>query len=125
MNDNLKKRLLLFYFGAIEEEDRILVERELLTDTESLVDYLDLKRSLEAAEEIPSYPSPLLWNKLQFHLSPRKKLFFSLSIGALAASLIVFSIYFYKSNELDSSRVHQNQILFDSSRELPVNSNVL
>ena len=46
MTSKIQRLLLPFYFGAIKEDERLLVEKELLTDSEILVDYLDLKRTL-------------------------------------------------------------------------------
>jgi hypothetical protein len=36
MNQKIKSLLLPFHFGSIEDKDRMLVERELLTDSEIL-----------------------------------------------------------------------------------------
>jgi hypothetical protein len=123
----MNHKLLSFYFGALEEEQRLLVERELLTDSEILVDYLDLKRKLESAQEVPQVPSQKLWLQLREKLEPRKKMIFSLSlVAAIAASVLLFSIFVYKSKSADLGPSHRaNEILFDSNRELPESSNVL
>ncbi len=61
MKSKIKSLLLSFHFGSIEDSDRIWVERELLTHPDVLVDFLDLKRSLELTEPIPSGPETRLW----------------------------------------------------------------
>jgi hypothetical protein len=126
MNHEIQPLLKLFYFGSIEENERLKVERELLTDPEALLDYLDLKRKLEAALEVPQFPSQRLWLRLKEKIEPRKRMIFSLSIGAaIAASLLIFSILTSKPRKIDQKSSGSTEVLFDSSRELPVSSNVL
>jgi hypothetical protein len=60
--------LLPFYFGTVDETERLRVERTLLEDPEALIDYLDLKRKLEAAMEVPVAPSAALWAGLSERL---------------------------------------------------------
>ena len=123
LNSKIKDLLLPFYFGSIAETERIKVERELLTDTEVLVDFLDLKRSLEAAETIPNGPSVNLWTKLSQHSKFQKKAIWTLSFGAGLAAAIALVFVFNKTS--DFSKTKGQEILFDSSSELPVNSSVL
>jgi hypothetical protein len=124
MASKLRNLLLPFYFGAIAESDRLLVERELITDSEVLVDYLDLKRSLEAAETIPS-TSGRTWSRLQSRLQPHRRLVISASLGAALAASISLAVFLHKPKTSEEpSRVH-NEILFDSSSELPASSSVL
>lgn len=124
MNLKLKKLLIPFYFGSIEDGNRLLVERELLTDAEMLIDYLDLKRKLEAAVELPQAPSLTLWNKLQEQIEPRKKMIFSISLGTLlVASIVLFFVF--KSEQIDQSPSMRAEILFDSNSEHPASSIVL
>ncbi len=110
-----------FYFGALEESDRLKIEQELLTDTETLVEYLDLKRKIEFAKEIPAMPSPSLWRRLQAEIKPRRKLILSLSLAAgLAASVLIAAMFLSNKTETTST-----PLLFDSTSELSASSNVL
>jgi hypothetical protein len=112
--------LIPFYFGSLEEENRLAVERDLLEDPEILVEYLDLKRSIEAAQTVPQMPSQKLWGRLEKNLTTKKKWLYSLSLGAaIAAALLLF---FYAKPE---SQNHATEILFDASPELPASSGVL
>ncbi len=117
-------QLLPFLLGAVEEGERLEIERRLLTDEETLVDYLDLKRKMEAAREFPRTPSKQLWQKLSAPLATpaKRRLTFSIG-GALAASLLAFWLVSTKPKAQTPALTHS--LLFDSSRELPVSSNVL
>lgn len=122
-NQNL---LRSFYFGSLSEPERLQVERELLCDNEVLVEYLDLKRQLEAAEILPQTPSPQLWQRLSIQWDKKKVWVFSLGL-ALAASLALLFVFKFQPSTgptLDPSPV-PTEILFDSSAELPVSSHVL
>lgn len=126
MNQNIKSLLLPFHFGSIEDKDRTLVERELLTDSEILVDYLDLKRSLESAELLPQAPSRSVWYKLQERVQAKKKFIIPISFGAVAASVLAALIFFHQpSPETKSQAQAGEEILFDNRTELPANSSVL
>ncbi len=128
MNTRVKALLLPFYFGSIKDDERVLVEREMLVDSEILLDYLDLKRSLESVEAMPSEPSAVVWDRLKQSVMTRRKLFLSLSFGAAAIFLLVFSLWMLKpSSSLAPTEVSHDsvEILFDSKSELPINSNVL
>ena len=127
MTQNIKSLLLPFHFGSIEENDRILVERELLTDSEILVDYLDLKRNLESAELIPSLPSKSVWLKLQERVQAKRKFIIPISFGAaVAASVLAAFIFFHQPSQETKSQPQSNkEILFDTRTELPANSSVL
>ena len=74
MNSKIKSLLMPFYFGAIEENERVQVERELLADTEVLVDYLDLKRNLERAHEFNTLPSAQVWARFEERFVTKRKL---------------------------------------------------
>ncbi|MBK9322705.1 MAG: hypothetical protein IPM97_07125 [Bdellovibrionaceae bacterium] len=127
MNQNIKSLLLPFHFGSIEDKDRTLVERELLTDSEILVDYLDLKRTLESAELLPHTPSKSVWLKLQERVQAKNKFIIPISFGAaIAASILAAFIFFHKpSQETKSTTQLGEEILFDTRTELPANSSVL
>lgn len=127
MNQKIKSLLLSFHFGAIEDKDRTLVERELLTDSEVLVDYLDLKRNLESAESIPQAPSRSVWLKLQMQVQAKKKIIIPISFGAaVAASVLAAFIFFHQpSQEIKTQNQSTEEILFDTRTELPANSSVL
>ena len=115
--------LLPFYFGSLSEQERLQVEQEMLTDPEALLDYLDLKRHVEGAFEIPPQPSLALWQRLrpQFQ-SPRAKVIsFALVFAMLA---LVCSVIFLRHNT-DVQTSMPQQILFDSSSEHSRASNVL
>lgn len=123
---DIKKLLLPFYFGSVSEEERLHVERELLTDPEALTDYLDLKRHVEAASLQISKPSNQLWERLKPKTLRQKRVLFSVSLGAaLAAGIALFFFLQTKpeTRELDQPAI--SNILFDSSSELPVSSGVL
>jgi hypothetical protein len=128
MRPEVQKLLTPFYFGAISEADRLRIEQELLIDSEVLVDYLDLKRQIEAAPEIPPEPSPALWRRLKAEIKPRRKLIFTLSFaaGLAAASLFIAMMFFSKpQSEPKASGGGGQQVLFDSSGEPSSGSNVL
>ncbi len=127
MNQNIKSLLLPFHFGSIEDKDRIFVERELLTDSEVLVDYLDLKRNLESAELIPEAPSHSVWLKLQQRVQAKKKFIIPISFGAaVAASVLAAFIFFHQPpQETRPKNQASEEVLFDTRTELPANSSVL
>lgn len=126
MKSKIGKLLLPFYFGSISESDRLQVERELLLDTEVLVDFLDLKRNLECEPLCTPAPSAQVWSRLSIRAKLQKRPKFFLSVGlAVAASLIIFFIYWAGDNSSAPTSSSINQFLFDSSSELPANSNVL
>lgn len=125
----IKSLFPLFHLGNISEENRILLERELLTDAEILVEYLDYKRKKESAELLPAGPSPFLWKKLSEKFILRKKYVLPVSFGAAAVAALVFIIFLMKPvNVLEQQNEptkSSSGILFDSSSELPASSNVL
>ena len=122
MTSKIHNLLVPFYFGTVKESDRLFVEKELLTDAEALVDYLDLKRQMEEAEAVPSL-SPKIWSRLQRRLQPRRQVIFGFSIGmAVLASLILISLYLKPAPT--TAPQHQD-LLFDSNSELSTNSGVL
>jgi hypothetical protein len=126
MNAKIKSLLLPFYFGSIADSERTLIERELLLDSETLVDYLDLKRSIEAAEHFPLAPSASLFSKLQEIIKPKRRFFISLSLGAVAAGVLLI-FFVLKPKTIDPKNIDQapEEILFNLRDELPANSNVL
>ena len=127
MSQNVKSLLLPFHFGSIEDKDRILVERELLTDSEVLVDYLDLKRNLESAELIPQAPSNSVWLKLQERVRAKKKFIIPISFGAAVAASALAAYIFLRQPSQETRPLNQSseENLFDSRTELPANSGVL
>ena len=127
MSSKIKSLLLPFYFGAIRDDERILVERELLVDSEVLLDYLDLKRSIENAELIPSTPSIALWQVLREKVGTRRKLFLSLSVGMAAVFVLAMTLFLFKKEfqEVAPQSSGQNELLFDSISEPSSNLNVL
>ena len=117
-----KSLLVSFFQGSIGEHERLQVERALLTDPETLLDYLDLKRKLESAVEFPQQPSHSLWLRLQLN-TPRRR-FVSLALGgALAAGLLLSLLLVGRKNA--GSVPDRPALFFDSLRELPSGSNVL
>ena len=126
MNAKMQKLLLPFYFGSVSEDDRLTVERELLTDSEVLTDYLDLKRELEASSLPALEPSSSLWYRLKPKTEKQKKIFFSFSVGAaIAAGLAVFFLFQTQPKQTELIQPSAQRVLFDSSSELPVSSGVL
>lgn len=125
MKHKIKDLLLPFYFGSITDEDRTRVERELLTDSEILVDYLDLKRNIEAAELFPMSPSSQVWHRLEQKINPRKKMILSISFGAIAAMIVLSFIFILKPKSIENVQTADaSEILYDS-RELSISSDVL
>jgi len=109
--------LVSFFEGTLPETERLVVERELLTDPEVLVKFLDLKREREGAADIGA-PSARVWSAIRAHVRPRRRLIASLALAATAA-LIAF-LY------LGMQPRHQsNSMLFDANPELSQNSGVL
>lgn len=117
---NPKSQLLHFYFGTVDEAERLRMEQDLLTDTETLLDYLELKRTLENAEAIPSGPSPFLWSRLQSHVRPRY--WYLAAAGLVAAGVIGFLIL--QTPQYTAAPV-QEGVLFDAAREQAFSSHVL
>lgn len=126
MNRKLKDLMLPFYFGSVNEEERLFVEREILTDTEVLVDYLDLKRKVEAAPLPNAHPSPSLWEKLRPKSERQKRTWISISLcAAVAAGLAFFFLIQPVVQTTEMIQPSADRALFDSSAELPVSSGVL
>jgi hypothetical protein len=126
MNPEIKKIMLSFYFGSVNEEERLLIERELLTDSEVLVDYLDIKRKLEAANILDSQPSQSLWHKMKPKNPVQRKVWISFSVGAaVAAGLVLFFIFQTAPDQIEMPQPSAHRVLFDSSSELPASSGVL
>lgn len=124
MNHELKNLLLPFYFGSVSEDERLLVEREILADPEVLVDYLDLKRKVEGAHLIAAQPSSSLWEKIRPKTPTQKKAWISLSLGAAIAACLAL-LFIFQSTTTKMVQPSANHALFDSSSELPVSSGVL
>lgn len=123
---NAKELLLRFYFGSVGEEERLHVERELLSDPEALTEYLDLKRSLEAASLPAVAPSRALWEKLRPKTEKQKRFYLSLSLGAaLAAGLALAFVFHSRPKPSALVQPSASKVLFDSSAELPASSSVL
>jgi hypothetical protein len=127
-----QKRLLAFYFGSLSEEERLKVERDLLTDVEVLTDYLDLKRDLEAAPLPSKQPSSALWERLKPKTVQRRRLYLSLSIGAAVAAGFALILFLQpqpqpqpKPKPTELMQPSAAKVLFDSSAELPASSGVL
>jgi hypothetical protein len=115
--------LLEFYFGSLEETQRLQIERDLLQDPELVLDYLDLKRKIEGANEVPQKPSPFLWQRLQ-PKTKKQKWSYAAVAGLVAATVIGF--YIFRSAPTDQSAlIGDNGILFDSGSEHSVVSDVL
>jgi hypothetical protein len=124
----MKNKLLEFYFGGLSESERLQMEQQLLIDSETLVNYLDLKRAIESAEIIPSHPSNQVWQNLRARLTVKKKVFFPFVLGAAAAIvvLILWTINLRQISGPDKKPGFSGAgLIFDSSRELPAGSNVL
>ena len=85
MNTVTKETLMKFYFGSLEETQRLHIEKEMLKDPEILLDYLDLKRELEAAAIVPQQPSPFLWKRLA-PAQKKKVWIFTVATGLAAAA---------------------------------------
>ncbi len=123
---NQKTRLLCFHFGAIEDEERLEIERELLVDSERLLDYFDLKRQLETASAVPSGPSSALWGRLIPHARRHRRVLISFSVGAAIAAGIAVHLFLQPSRELNDCQPPKiNRLLFDAGAELPASTGVL
>ncbi len=114
--------LLPFYFGTLDESSRLLVERELLTDPEILVEYLDLKRALESAAPVPQLSSNL-WSRLRYHAKRPKPWLITFSVGAALAAGVFLFVLFFKERSVETRFPHE--ILFDLNSELPASTHVL
>lgn len=119
-------RLLEFYFGSLEESARLQIERELLEDQEVLLDFLDLKRRIESADEIPSKPSTLVHSRILLSVKKNRKPWTYAMGTAVAAALIVAFSFLLKPAKVEVSqeKIHQ-QILFDSGAEHFSSSSVM
>lgn len=118
-----KNSLVKFYFGTLEESQRLEIEKELLLDPEMLLDYLDLKRQLEDAAQIPQLPSPFLWRRLQ--PATKRKTFYAAAIAGLAVATFACLYVFNNPKVENTSLISDNGILFDSGAEHSFTSDVL
>lgn len=126
MSHKRQKFLLPFYFGTVNENERLAIEREMLTDSEVLLDYLDLKRGLEGAHRVSPQPSQELFHNVKRKTFIQRKTLFSLSLGlAIAASLAFLLVFRPSPHRTEISRPTINGALFDSNSELSVSSGVL
>jgi hypothetical protein len=121
----MNTRLMPFYFGAVEENERLEIERELLSDPEVLLDYLDLKRKLEAAGTVPQAPSPFLWKRLAQNFTPKQKRAFAWIAAAAAAAFVSWTVFHSLQTTPDESPSIPSQILFDRGGEQSAVSNVI
>lgn len=112
------ERLLEFYFGGLEEPIRLQIERELLEDSEVLLDFLDLKRRVESAATIPATPSSFTKSKiLTVARKNRKPWIFATATAVAAALILAFSFLLTPNKVEDSLPKTQHPILFDSGAE--------
>jgi hypothetical protein len=116
--------LLSFYFGSLSDDDRLKIERRMLTDPEVLLDYLDLKREVEGAVEIPKVPSPAVWHRLKSKVVVSRRARLSLALGVGLAAAVVSILFVMSRPRQNSPRSHET-ILFDSGSEQFGHSNVL
>ena len=119
-----RESLLPFYFGTLHEAERLELERDMLIDPALLLDFLDLKRELEGAPEVPSAPSPQVWHRLSARLPKSRpaRLAWAAGLTALAAAAWVF---FAQPRPTRAPVAPEHGILFDSGREQFSHSNVL
>lgn len=128
MKKNIKSFLLPFYFGSVNEDERLKVERELLIDTSLLTEFLDLKREIESAEAIPSGPSYSVWYSIKSKLIAKKKVIIPAFGVAVFASIIAILIFVDLNSTVPNKHEPakgRTELIFDSSSELPASSNVL
>ena len=118
-----KNSLMEFYFGTLEESQRLQIEKELLQDPEVLLDYLDLKRKLEDAATVPQKPSPFLWRRLQ--PVTKRKTFYAAAIAGLAVAGFACLYIFTTPKVENTPLISDNGILFDSGAEHSITSDVL
>jgi len=124
LNNIDKNSLVEFYFGSLPEEKRLHIEKEMLTDPEILLDYLDLKREIEGSQLVPQQPSKLLWQRLRHVAKKKQAWYITLAVGALAAT-IAFIYLMNKPNVGEEPFMVNGKILFDSGAEHPLTSDVL
>lgn len=127
MKPDIRDRLVPFYFGAIQDEERLSLERALLTETDILVDYLDLKREIEGAGLVPAGPSPALLRRLSERLArmPRRRII-AVSLGLAAAASIAVCLFALSRPAPGSARgASKDGVLFDPGRELSDQGGVL
>ncbi len=122
---NIDRNLLSFYFGSVSDEQRLTIEREMLTDQEVLLDYLDLKREVEGAAGVPIAPSPLVWQRLQAKMVVSKRAKISLLVGASVAAAITALLILLQPKVETAPALNGKAILFDSGSEQFGHSNVL
>ena len=122
-------KLLPFYFGSIDDQDRLELEKQMLLDPEVLLDYLDLKRRIESAAPVPQEPSPAVWQRLRpkARLSRRSRITIALGFAVAVAASIVFAFLILQKPAATgvSAPTIGEKILFDSDSEHFEHSNVL
>jgi ferric-dicitrate binding protein FerR (iron transport regulator) len=124
LNSTGKVDLMAFHFGALEDPQRLKVERHLLIDPELLTDYFDLKRILEAVGTVPNGPSLQLRSSLVHRIKAQRKPMIALAVGLAVAASAIFLFWSAQNSVLPSS-IPKTGLLFDSSRELSPSSDVL
>jgi hypothetical protein len=118
-----KNSLVEFYFGTLADSQRLQIEKELLQDPEMLLDYLDLKRKLEDAAQVPQHPSPFLWRRLQ--PATKKKTLYVTVAASLAVATFACLYIFSTPKVENTSLISDTGILFDSGAEHSITSDVL
>lgn len=119
-----KRRLIHFYFGAIEADARLSVERDLLSDPEFLLDYFDLKRQIEAAEAVPEFSAEGVLIRLRNRIRPPRRLVLASLVGALAASFLLVWYFGMLKPVLQTGVDGPKKTLFDARGELSASSGV-
>jgi len=124
---NANPELLSFYLGSVDDNRRLYVEQELLTDPAVLLDYLDLKRELEGATPVPSTPSPAVWQKLKSQIPSSRRTQLSLlwGVSVAAAAAVLFLVFSNITTVESKHALDLDNHLFDSGREQFSHSNVL
>lgn len=132
MTDFSRRRLIPFYFGAIESKERLSLERDLLSDPELLLDYFELKREIESAEAIPAFSSEAVFARLVKRIESPRTMAFGTLVGAIAASVLL-AWYFGVLPGVQNSAIllqgqkesgSQKALFFDASGELSHSSGV-
>jgi hypothetical protein len=127
MKNTKCEQLLEFYYGVVDENSRLTLEQKMLTDQEWVLDFLDLKRELEASTVFPNDPPIELWQRLSHRMSAPRRHWLKLSIGgAIAASILVAILMVSKQTPPINavSTISNKSIVLDLSSRTYGNLNV-
>jgi hypothetical protein len=128
---DFNEKLLGFYLGHVEDDDRTLIEDELLNSREKLAEFIALKRTFEL-DDLPLEPSRAFKSRLRreaekkFVRENRGFLKIWIPVGAFALIvLVVFGVFKMKAHDSIKTIQSSPGISFDSGSDAAASLNIL